>query len=133
MYAYAILHINTGIIHCFYHGQTDCFIFFIIFLNGMTIIFSCVSFFVGAKRVGAGTRPAPTTSGYNQQRPTYGTIVINFERSDNFFNFYNFFNFSNPFFYSLSGCCPSCAAHMHSVTFISEKTAVNDDSSGEHA
>ena len=81
------------------------------------------------KRVGAGTRPAPTTSGDNQQ-PDYGTIVINFERSDNFFNFYNFFNF---FFYSLSGCCPSCAAHMHSVTFMSEKTAVNDDSSGEHA
>ena len=100
------------------------------------------------KRVRAGTRPAPTTSGDNQQRPTYGTIVINFERSDNFYNFYNFYNFfnffnffnfsnfsnfSNPFFYSLSGCCPSCAAHMHSVTFISEKTAVNDDSSGEQA
>ena len=59
MYAYAILHINTGIIHCFYHGQTDCFIFFIIFLNGMTIIFSSVSFYVGAKKGRGGHKTRP--------------------------------------------------------------------------
>ena len=35
--------------------------------------------------------------------------------------------------YSSSGCWPSWAFHMHSVIFISVKTAVNEDSSGEHA
>ena len=35
--------------------------------------------------------------------------------------------------YSASGCWPSWAFHMHSVIFISVKTAVNDESSGEQA
>ena len=35
--------------------------------------------------------------------------------------------------YSSSGCWPSCAFHMHSVIFMSVKTAVKDDSSGEQA
>ena len=33
----------------------------------------------------------------------------------------------------LSGCWPSCAFHAHSVIFMSENTAVKDDSSGEQA
>jgi len=32
-----------------------------------------------------------------------------------------------------SGCCPSCAFHAHSVIFMSVKTAVNEESSGEQA
>ena len=32
-----------------------------------------------------------------------------------------------------SGCCPSCAFHAHSVIFMSVKTALKEDSSGEHA
>ena len=32
-----------------------------------------------------------------------------------------------------SGCCPSWAFHMHSVTFMSVNTAVKEDSSGEQA
>ena len=32
-----------------------------------------------------------------------------------------------------SGCWPSWAFHMHSVIFMSENTAVKDDSSGEQA
>ena len=35
--------------------------------------------------------------------------------------------------YSASGCWPSWAFHMHSVIFMSEKTAVKEDSSGEQA
>ena len=35
--------------------------------------------------------------------------------------------------YCWSGCWPSCAFHIHSVIFMSEKTAVNVDSSGEQA
>ena len=37
----------------------------------------------------------------------------------------------NSDYYSLSGCWPSWAGHAHSVIFISEKSAVKDDSSGE--
>lgn len=37
------------------------------------------------------------------------------------------------FNYSASGCWPSWAFHMHSVIFMSEKTAVKEDSSGEQA
>ena len=32
-----------------------------------------------------------------------------------------------------SGCWPSCAFHAHSVSCMLLKTAVNDESSGEHA
>ena len=35
--------------------------------------------------------------------------------------------------YSSSGCWPSWAIHAHSVIFISVKTAVKEDSSGEQA
>ena len=36
-------------------------------------------------------------------------------------------------YFSSSGCCPSWAFHIHSVIFMSEKTAVKEDSSGEQA
>ena len=36
-------------------------------------------------------------------------------------------------FYSSSGCWPSWAFHIHSVIFMSVKTAVKEDSSGEQA
>ena len=36
-------------------------------------------------------------------------------------------------YYFLSGCWPSWAFQAHSVIFMSEKTAVKDDSSGEQA
>ncbi len=35
--------------------------------------------------------------------------------------------------HSISGACPSCAFHMHSVTCISVKTALNVDCSGLQA
>ena len=35
--------------------------------------------------------------------------------------------------YSASGCWPSWAFHIHSVTFMSENTAVKEESSGEQA
>lgn len=35
--------------------------------------------------------------------------------------------------YSLSGACPSWAGHIHSVTSILEKIALNDEFSGLHA
>ena len=40
---------------------------------------------------------------------------------------------SDPFTQFQSGCCPSCAFHAHSVIFMSVKTAVNEESSGEQA
>ena len=64
------------------------------------------------------------------------TLTINME-SKNTGLYANMFYYNEQTgklkFYSLSGCCPSCANHLHSVISIFVKVALNEESSGLHA
>ena len=68
-------------------------------------------------------------------RTTGSSAAINDMAAQNTIN-------NNPYFFIVislvlhhyaSGCCPSCAFQAHSVIFMSENTAVKEDSSGEQA